>query len=106
MYVSSFFRLLLFLMLVMVCPVFVQAGVPVNSLSFVPQEQKKKKQEVRKQDTRKSDKKEKPPQKVEVKKTDIKEVPKARKQSRPAVVAKPKVKVKPVKIVRPKIRKP
>jgi hypothetical protein len=39
-------------------------------------------------------------------KPDIKEVPKSRKQSRPAVVSKPNVKIKPIKIVRPKIRKP
>ncbi len=41
----------------------------------------------------------------ETQKPDIKEVPKSRKQPKPAVV-KPNVKIKPVKIVKPKIRKP
>ncbi|TKC06055.1 hypothetical protein [Pedobacter frigoris] len=41
----------------------------------------------------------------ETQKPDIKEVPKSRKQPKPSVV-KPNVKVKPVKIVKPKIRKP
>lgn len=37
---------------------------------------------------------------------DIIEVPKARKQARPGVVNKPAAKVKPIKVARPKIKKP
>jgi len=45
-------------------------------------------------------------QKAEPEKLDIKEVPKSKKQSRPKVVSKPNVKVKSIKVVRPKIKKP
>jgi hypothetical protein len=38
-----------------------------------------------------------------IQKPEIKEVPKSRKQMKPAVVVKPKV--KPIKIIRPKIKK-
>lgn len=61
-----------------------------------------------KKDRRKetSDNKEKPNNKQEPSKPDIPEVPKARKQSRPPVVAKPNIKVKPIKVIRPKIKRP
>ncbi|MEJ5961582.1 hypothetical protein [Pedobacter immunditicola] len=42
---------------------------------------------------------------AKTKKTAIKVVPKSRRQVKPTVV-KPKVKVKPVKIIRPKIKRP
>jgi hypothetical protein len=45
-------------------------------------------------------------QKVDPDKPDIREVPKARRQSRPTVVAKPNVRIKPIKIIRPRIKKP
>ena len=63
-------------------------------------------QEDKKQDDKKIGKKEKPDQKPDVDKLIIKEVPKARKQSRPIIVAKPNVKIKAIKIIRPKIKKP
>lgn len=63
-------------------------------------------QEEKKQDDKKPAKQKKEAEKTEVPKSEIKEVPKARKQSRPTVVAKPNVKIKPVKINRPKIKKP
>ena len=56
------------------------------------------------QDEKKDKSKEKPNQ--EPNKPDVREVPKARKQSRPPVVAKPKIKVKPIKVVRPNIKRP
>lgn len=51
-------------------------------------------------------KKEKPQDKQQPDKPVIKEVPKARKKTRPQVVAKPIIKIKPIKIIRPKIKKP
>ena len=70
------------------------------------QQQEEKKQEDKKQDDKKIGKKEKPDQKPDIDKLIIKEVPKARKQSRPIIVAKPNVKIKAIKIIRPKIKKP
>lgn len=58
------------------------------------------------QDNKKEKSKEKPDGKQEPDKTDIPEVPRARKQSRPPVVSKPNIKVKPIKVIRPKIKKP
>lgn len=52
----------------------------------------------------KPDPKAKPDQQEPVK-PDIREVPKARKQSRPPVV-KPNVKPKPIKVIRPNIKRP
>ena len=60
--------------------------------------QKDKKQE-------KPDNKRKPDHKQEPKQPDIRKVPKARKQTRPPVVIKAKIKVKP-RIVRPNIKRP
>ena len=55
----------------------------------------------------KKDNKQKPDQKPEPNKPDIREVPKARKQARPpVVVVKPNIKVKPIKVIRPKIKRP
>jgi len=70
------------------------------------QYQEEKKQDDKKEVDEKASKQKKEVEKPSVSKTEIKEVPKARKQSRPAVVAKPNIKVKPVKINRPKIKKP
>lgn len=53
-------------------------------------------------ETKKSDTKRVDPDKQDPKKPEIKEVPKARRQLKPAAV---KPKVKPVKIIRPKIKK-
>lgn len=68
--------------------------------------QEEKKQDDKKQVDEKTAKQKKEVEKTDVPKSEIKEVPKARKQSRPAVVAKPNVKIKPIKINRPKIKKP
>lgn len=58
------------------------------------------------QDNKKEKSKEKPDNKQKPNKTDIVEVPKARKQARPPVVVKPNVKVKPIKVIRPNIKRP
>lgn len=57
------------------------------------------------QDEKKDKSKEKQDLKQQPEKPDIREVPKARKQSRPPVV-KPNIKAKPVKVIRPKIKRP
>lgn len=49
--------------------------------------------------------KKKPDVKSDGERTDIREVPKARRQFRPPVVVKPTVRAKPVKIIRPKIKR-
>lgn len=82
------------------------ASQPIELKCKGYQQQEKKKQDDKKQDDKKADKKEKPEQKPDVDKPIIKEVPKARKQSRPIIVAKPNVKIKAIKIIRPKIKKP
>ncbi len=51
------------------------------------------------------DKKEQATKQSPAKKPDIATVPKARKQSRPKVVT-PKANVKPIKVIRPKIKRP
>lgn len=61
-----------------------------NSVSYQEQDPKKEKMETKQVPD----------------KPDIGKVPKARKQSRPPVVVKPNIKPKPVKIIRPKIKKP
>ena len=98
---SIFFRRYLAIILIMMFPVLGYAGQPINAANPLNQEPQEKKQDDKKQDTKKSDQKDKP----EPDKADIIEVPKARKQSRPEVVAKPNAKVKPIKVVRPKIKK-
>ena len=57
------------------------------------------------QDEKKDKPGEKQNPKQQADKPEIREVPKARKQSRPPVV-KPKVKAMPVKVIRPKIKRP
>jgi hypothetical protein len=94
------FRVLFAAILIFVIPPHVQAGLVVrkkevtDTVPTLRQEEKKEKG------------KEKPDNKQEPNKPDVREVPKARKQSRPPVVAKPNIKVKPIKVIRPKIKKP
>lgn len=93
------FKLLLACIFMLWLPVMVRAEIPVRTTilsdAASPQEQEKKGEKG----------KEKPGSKQLPDKPGIAEVPKARKQSRPPVV-KPKIKAKPVKIIRPKIKKP
>ena len=79
--------------------------VPVNSkhliavndsIPYQKQDDKKEKNKESKQDTKQVGKDVEP---------EIKQVPKARRQAKPTVI-KPVIKVKPIKIVRPKIKKP
>ncbi|SMC94482.1 hypothetical protein [Pedobacter africanus] len=72
--------------------------VGASSVAHAWQDNKKEKR------SEKAEPKEKPDQQEPVK-PDIREVPKARKQSRPPVV-KPNVKAKPIKVVRPNIKRP
>lgn len=67
--------------------------------------QEKKELGEKRQDDKKTEKKGQQEPKADVPKPDVKEVPKSRRQSPPKVV-KPDVKVKPVKVSRPKIKKP
>ncbi|TQM50824.1 hypothetical protein BDE36_2587 [Arcticibacter tournemirensis] len=85
-------------MLVLVFPVLLRAEKPVEESSIIASLQDKKKQD--KKNDKKKDKGDQKPDQPEVK-----EVPKSRKQERPTVVPKPDVKVKPVKVNRPKIKK-
>lgn len=84
----------------------VLAVKPLASTDWFIQYQDEKKQDDKKQIDEKASKQKKEVEKPEVSKSEIKEVPKARKQSRPAVVAKPNIKIKPIKINRPKVKKP
>lgn len=61
---------------------------------------------VQKQDDKKETKKEKTQEKKRSGNPVIVEVPKARKQTRPQVIVKPKINIKPIKIIRPRIKKP
>lgn len=63
---------------------------------FLPRQEKEKRD--------RKEKKQEPRQATE--KPDIREVPKARRQTRPPVVVKPNIKPKPVKVIRPKIKRP
>lgn len=58
------------------------------------------------QDNKKEESKVKPDNQQKPNKPDIAEVPKARKQTRPPVVVKPNIKVKPIKVIRPNIKRP
>lgn len=60
---------------------------------------------IKPQQEKQEDKKTKTNTKTQEKKPEITTVPKARKQTRPTVV-KPKVIVKPIKVIKPKIKKP
>lgn len=90
------------IVLFMMSPVLALSSQHSESRMLGDQERQEKKQDDKKGDRKKSDKKDKPDHPKE----DIPEVPKARKQSRPEVVPKPNVKVKPIKVIRPKIKKP
>lgn len=59
-----------------------------------------------KQDKKKDREKEKAEKKKQPDLQEIREVPKARNQGRPPIVIKPNVKVKPIKVIRPNIKRP
>lgn len=61
---------------------------------------------VQKQDDKEEVKKEKTQEKQQPNNPAVIKVPKARKQERPQVIVKPNIKIKPIKIIKPKIRKP
>jgi hypothetical protein len=89
------FRTLLNIILILLLPISLWAITPMydkevrDSLSRQQQEKKK------------SEDKGKPEQNI----PDIREIPKAKKQSRPVIV-KPNIKGKPIKVIRPKIKRP
>lgn len=91
------FRTLLNIILILLLPISLWAITPMydkevrDSLSRQQQEKEKKK----------SEDKGKPEQNI----PDIREIPKAKKQSRPVIV-KPNIKGKPIKVIRPKIKRP
>jgi len=76
-------------------------AVSLSTISYIKQEPQ---QEKVKQDNKKAEKKQQPEQ-PQIKDVQIKEVPKARRQLKPMAV-KPNVKVKPIKIIKPKIKRP
>lgn len=92
---TSVFRTLLNILLLLLLPTSLWAITPVDakkdSLSHPQQEKEKKKSEDKGQ----------PEQNI----PDIREVPRAKKQSRPVIV-KPNIKGKPIKVIRPKIKRP
>ncbi len=61
------------------------------------EEIKKDKEEIKKED---------PQDKQPANKPTVIKVPKARKQGRPQIIVKPNIKIKPIKIIRPNIKKP
>ncbi|MBC7654800.1 MAG: hypothetical protein H7098_10045 [Oligoflexus sp.] len=69
----------------------------VNLTDTVKYQKKNDKEEIKKEDPQDKQQPNKPP---------IIKVPKARKQERPQVVIKPNIKIKPIKIIRPNIKKP
>ncbi len=71
------------------------------SIRYIKQEPQ---QEKVKQDHKKAEKQQQPEQ-PQIKEVQIKEVPKARRQLKPMAV-KPNVKAKPIKIIKPKIKRP
>jgi hypothetical protein len=89
------FRTLLNIIVILLLPISLWAITPMYDKelrdSLSPQRQEKKK----------SEDKGKPEQNV----PDIREIPKAKKQSRPVIV-KPNIKGKPIKVIRPKIKRP
>ncbi|MNY19562.1 hypothetical protein D3C86_1530020 [compost metagenome] len=98
------FRRLLNLIIILMFPVFLRASTLMehkqpatvksalpDSVSRLPQEKEKKKND------------DKGKQEKDV--PDIREIPKAKKQSRPIVI-KPNIKGKPIKVIRPKIKRP
>lgn len=90
----------------MLLPPLVWAGA---SLTTVPRSSKNMLADIarlQEQDKKNDKAQEKQHPEQQPEKTDIREVPKARKQSRPPVVAKPNIKAKPVKVIRPKIKRP
>lgn len=89
---SLIFKVLLFFILIL--PKWTSAGIlAIDTAGYNLQDEKKDKS------------KEKSDPKQETAKPDISKVPKARKQSRPPVV-KPNIKPKPIKIIRPNIKRP
>lgn len=100
----NFKSLLIFIVLTMLYPD-VRANISMNkgladTVKYQRQDERKDKGKER------SDNKEKPEKKQAPDKQDIISVPKARKQSRPRVISKPNIKAKPVKVIRPKIKRP
>ena len=100
------FRVLLTSIFIVVLPAFVWPSVSLTTV------RRSSKNDIpadifrQQQDEKKDENKEKQDPKQQPDKPDIREVPKARNQSRPPVVAKPNIKAKPVKVIRPKIKRP
>ena len=76
-------------------------AVPQDSITLSASNQQEE-QVIKKQDKEKKDKQ---PENQKPEPLQIKEVPKAKKQVKPMAV-KPNVKVKPIKIIKPKIKRP
>ncbi|MEQ7800366.1 hypothetical protein ABDJ41_11220 [Pedobacter sp. ASV1-7] len=83
---------------ILVLPPLVRANLSYP-IGYNFQDEKKDKSKEQPIDNKKPDYKQEPNQ------PDIQKVPKARKQGRPPVVIKPKIKAKP-KVIRPKIKRP
>jgi hypothetical protein len=91
------FKSLLIAIFILAAPLLLWATIPMKE---------GKKDQLQDESKQKPETKEKPNPKQEPKKPDIIAVPKARKQTRPPVVMKPNIKVKPIKVIRPKIKRP
>ncbi|TCD01594.1 hypothetical protein [Pedobacter psychroterrae] len=93
------------LSLLLICfSAFSAAAIPAGNLNAVSHQnyQDKKGDKTKKEEAQKTDNQQVDPDKQAPQKPEIKQVPKARKQLKPAAV---KPKVKPVRIVKPKIKK-
>ncbi|TCC97810.1 hypothetical protein [Pedobacter hiemivivus] len=90
------FKALLACVFILATPFLLWATVPMKE---------GKKDQLQDESKQKPENKEKPTNNPSPDKADIREVPKARKQARPPVV-KPNIKVKPIKVIRPKIKRP
>jgi len=89
--------------------IFCLAVAPLSDVFAVPQDSitlsasnQQEEQVIKKQDKEKKDKQ---PKNQKAEPTEIKAVPKAKKQLKPMAI-KPNIKVKPIKMIKPKIKRP
>jgi hypothetical protein len=99
------FKTLLACVFILATPFLLWATVPMKEGNLMDTAKYQLQDEKKDNSKQKPDNNDKPNDKSGPDKPDIREVPKARKQARPPVV-KPNIKVKPIKVIRPKIKRP
>ncbi|NQX39988.1 hypothetical protein SAMN05421820_106391 [Pedobacter steynii] len=95
---TSLFRTLLNIIIILLLPASLWAITPMHDKVAIRDSLSRRQQEKEK---KKTEDKGGPEQNI----PDIREIPKAKKQSRPVIV-KPNIKGKPIKVIRPKIKRP